>query len=253
MKSLILLATLLISAIPAASAGTFTGTFTGVFSDPVFAGFYLNTYGIPVYSNNTVTAVTTGFPGETVTWGSYPTSTFPLPPGTDPFSTLSYGPAIVTDLPGSPVSDPLQNQTVIGQIIYTNGTSELTSLIFGMTLTISFDDPTVTPIVLPFSIVTTANTGIDPDYDADLIVFQGLGPGGSDISLHVYEGQTIWVDVFGSIVGDPVGTFGSFNLSGGGFVGNGPLSSPVLVPEPSTGVLAGVVLAAAAASRLRRS
>jgi hypothetical protein len=167
------------------------------------------------------------------------------------FSTLEYIPADLTDFAGSPESDPFQNVGYLGTIVYTNGTSQLDSLIFGATLTISFTDPSVTPIVVPFTILTTTNTGIDPDYDADLIVFPGLGPGGSDISFHVYEGETAYADVYGSIVGDPVATFSNFIVSGG-FLGTGPLPSPVPVPEPATAALAGGVIAVAAAVRLAR-
>jgi ABC-type dipeptide/oligopeptide/nickel transport system permease component len=81
MKHFLSLTALLLAGLPASLAGTFTGTFSGTFSDPILSGTILDIYGNPVFSNNTFTHVSTGFPGSVVTWGTYPTDTFPLTPG----------------------------------------------------------------------------------------------------------------------------------------------------------------------------
>jgi hypothetical protein len=120
---------------------------------------------------------------------------------------------------------------------YTNGTSNLDSLLFGATLTF-FVTGSTTPIGSDFvNFATTNNTGTDAQ-NADYITFSGL----AGISFNVYEGRTAVGNLTG-FIDDPVLTGLTVDPSQAqnGFVGNSP---SLAVPGPIAGAgLPGLILA----------
>ena len=126
----------------------------------------------------------------------------------------------------------------LGTLTYTNGTSDLDSLIFGATLTLSAILDGAAPAVDPFSVVvglvTTNNTGTDAQ-NADFVDFRnGLGTT-QPVTFNVLEGATATAILSGRIVGDPMLVATQIAIApgsaGAGFIG------PLAVPEPSSWLL----------------
>jgi hypothetical protein len=98
------------------------GTITGVFTAPVYSGFVANDpgYGSATYLDNSTTAPATtsiSSDGSTLTWGN---------------SSVQFTGATV---PLADTTTPVK----LGTITYTDGESDLDSLIFGATLSFSLD------------------------------------------------------------------------------------------------------------------
>jgi PEP-CTERM motif len=208
------------------SAETFTGVILGTWSSPVLSGIgYDGATGAPTSFNNTTTAACNiGCPvvvgatqgPTTLQWGDSPTS-----------STLTLnGHAFVN----VPLNTPFD---AVGFSFF-NGTSDLSTIIFGATLNLTFVDFSHTntladPLSIPIQIVTTANTGTDAQ-NADWV-----GPFGTSTAqtMNVFENANGQAELWGMFVSDP--QFQPTLLltdDPNTFIGNGaPIAA---VPEPST-------------------
>ena len=198
-----------LSASTAHADSLYSGTVTGFFSSPVASGNVVLINGSNGYLDNTGTAVTDGFDSSHVYWGNNPG-----------FSQLIFLGDSFTNVAPEQIFH-------IGTIIYTNGTSTLESLIFGAQLHLltGVADEHISNL----NIITTQNTGLGARRDSDFIGFSDFSP-----TFNVYEGQTSSVELFGSIIGDPMLSLDRIEISpvaaGAGFIGNGVGS----VPEPAT-------------------
>jgi hypothetical protein len=220
-------------------------TLFGVWSNPVFAGAVADgATGALTFQNNTGTSVVSiTSNATTISWGTFTPSGITSPPGQpSPSGCAGIAPtpcaSTITFTGGTiPVDPTIPFQ--IGTITYTNGTSNLDSLIFGATLTF-FRTSSPNPIGSDFvNFATTSNTGT-PAQNADYMTFSGL----ANTSFNVFEGATAiggligFIDdlVLTGITVDP-------SQSGNGFVGNSP-TLPVGVPGPIAGAgLPGLILA----------
>jgi hypothetical protein len=187
-------------------------TLTGVFSNPIYAGNVLNypTYGSTTYLDNTGFAVVgTATPGgsvcapaSTLCWGSGADLGIPA---SEQYSELSFT--------GSTTFNPDTGATqTVGTIGYLNGSSDLTSLIFGATLSI-YDGG---DFLGSYNVIinTTSNqyvgTGLTQQelaIDADYINICGYNSNICGMSIEAYEagegGTGLTVDLTGNLVGDP--------------------------------------------------
>jgi len=217
------------------------GTILGVFSNPVLMGnianspslgqlsFYDNTNTAVVVTNNSTDPALAGTPplqatGSALVWGASAVGTPPT------FSVLTFF--------GAPIPADINTPFKAGTFTFLNGTSDLTSLIFGATL--SFYDNVISPEAYLGSdtiiITTTSNLGQAASQDADYINVCGNQSNICAKSINAIEGGAVTVDLYGTIVGDPMLTFSDVVLAAGqstttnGFVGNDlPLGT---VPEP---------------------
>lgn len=208
----------------------YSGQVTGVWSAPVLSGNVVDAAtGVPTLYANQASAdcsvggcLTNTNPApnaSTIHWGNNPG-----------FSQISF-----LGLPFA--NQPLNSTFQFGDLIYTNSTSALETLIFGATLTLSFGNSSITNLVLPVGLVTTGNTGTDQQ-NADFVDFR---PGLSN-TFNVLEGQTAVADVFGHLTGDPMPVIDFIRLDptsvpGAGFIGNG-----IPTPEPMSAALLGTGL-----------
>lgn len=210
----------------------YSGTTYGIWSNPVLTGNDIDVQGNPRSLDNTSTAVyslnNTPDPGNNnigsaLNWGAFAT-----PPG---FSNLVF---FGNTFSGVAPEQPFK----LGTITYSNGTSDLDTLIFGATLTISiFNEPSITAKVTNISITTTANTGTSLNRDADLIGFSDFPN-----TFNVYEGHAATAELFGTIVGDPQLQLNGIGLapgqSGNGFIGMGVVPIPASLPLMLSGLAA---------------
>jgi hypothetical protein len=221
------------------------GTIIGLFSSPVFSGYVANdpSLGQATFLDNTGTATVSinnssnptlgGTPpqqltGSALTWGSSATA-----PG---FSVLTFF--------GAPIPMDFSHQFQLGTITFLNGTSDLTSLIFGATL--SFYDNFVSPQTFLGSdqviITTTSNLGQDPTQDSDYINICGPMSNICGKSIQAVEstqgGNGVTVNLLGTIVGDPMLFVNDVTLAPGQTTnGNGSIGSQAAIgitPEPAT-------------------
>jgi PEP-CTERM motif len=232
------------------------GTIIGVFSDPIYSGFVTHDPNIftSTYFDNTKTAPyslsivnstdptlegTPPLPGQTplqatgskLQWGS----DNEVDPA-DQFSELIFfGAQVPAD-----IHDPFE----AGVITFLNGTSDLTSLIFGASLSlydnfVSPEDYLGTDTVI---ITTTSNLGADATQDADYINICGNGSNICGKSIEADEdsqgGTGVTAELQGQIVGDPMLQFTDATLA--------PVQPNLLDPGSPSG-LSGVVGSEAAA------
>jgi hypothetical protein len=219
----------------------------GVWSNPVVSGTItdaVNGHLTPFNNNGTavVSITTTTHTNDTLTWGTWSVTGAANPPGQPDPAGCAFLAANFGGVPcfsrltftGNPVSSTPLTPFELGQMSYSNGTSNLNSLIFGATLTF-YETSSPNPIGTDFvQIVTTNNTSSDPNQNADYIVFNGL----SGASFNVLEGGSAVAGMDGIIDG-VVLTQLTLN-SGAGFIGNSP---GLPTPEPATTALLGVALA----------
>ena len=214
-----------------AAAHPVTGQIAGVFSNPVLAGSLLDgATGTPSFSDNTATAVYSGTGTNTFNWGT---------------GAAVLNASTLTFLGNQVTSQPAGQNFSMGTIRFTNGTSDLNSLVFGVDLLLSVpSDPTVTPFTAHVNIVTTNNTGTNAQ-NADFIGFTVF-----PVTFNVFEFATASADLNGQFVGDPLIQLNGLTLQPGqdanGFIGTG-------LPVPAPGGLAvfGVALAVTALTRRR--
>src|SRR5215471_18686731 len=280
----------------ALSETTFAGKVTGTFSSPVqlmsapagvdFPGQLQDTNGTAIPQNNSSTAVCSlpscpvlsqpaGPGSSTFTWGS-PSS----PPGDPTYSTLVFTgadttkpcgglkPALLT--PGAcdaftPTGVKANTNFPLGTFEYTNGTSALDSLVFGVHFQFVWTGTAldVDRVANDLAITTTANTTNCPpsctDKDADSVKFaiqfcttpehQAAVCSNSYASalLGVFEGKSATATLIGLIEADPVLRFTGVTLPPGdpnGFV--------TVVPEPGSLILLGLGLGGIALTRRLR-
>lgn len=219
-----------------------SGTVIGTWSNPALTGNLLLSNGQPQFFDNTTTAIYSitnsadGLSGSALTYGYNVASP-------QPFSVLTFFGSTLTNVPGD---TPVR----LGTMTFLNGTSDLNTLIFGAQLTLSVkNNPSVDPLVATGTILTTQNTGFDPNFDADVFYFDVLFPS----TFNVFEGNSATADIYGKFVGDPQIQLTSVQVAPGetgGFIGQG-IPSPV--PEPESVIMAIAGLAAMAIfSRTRR-
>lgn len=227
------LALLAVSSSSSLALPLYSGTIAGTFDDPVLTGFTINLMDLPVFWDNTSSAVISGVGTNTFSWGDEPSFS-----GISE-STLTFSGSTFTDvrpfLPGSP-GDVFE----LGTLTYTNGTSLFDTVAFGITLNIEADveSAMVTPASIDLGFIATSGPRADPIDAADFVT---LSVGGVDIgkTFHIFEESTASTILLGRIVGDPVLEFVDIVLAPGetgGFIRS-------RVPEPATALLMGVALA----------
>ncbi|MBV9908271.1 MAG: PEP-CTERM sorting domain-containing protein [Hyphomicrobiales bacterium] len=220
------------------------GTIIGVFSDPIYTGFVTHDPNISssTYYDNTATAplslsivnstdpTLAGTPalqatGSKLQWGS-DASVDP----SEQFSELIFFGA---QIPAN-IHQPFQ----AGVITFLNGTSDLTSLIFGASLSL-YDN-----VVSPESylgtdtviITTTSNLDADATQDADYINICGNGSNICGKSIQADEdsegGTGVTADLQAQIVGDPDLQFLDVSLA--------PVQTNLLDPGSPTGLTGGI-------------
>ena len=237
------------------------GTILGVFSNPVLAGSIANSpaLGQSNYMDNTTTAIygivnssdAAVSNASVLVWGASSGNS-----GPNTFSSLIFfGNAIPADL-----NLPFQ----LGTITYANGTSDLSSLIFGAT--INFYANTVSALTYLGSdqviITTTSNIAGSQPVDNDYLNICGNSSNICASSIEAVEategGSGLTVNLFGRIVGDPVLFIDSVSVDPGQTAaGNGIIGTQAEVgggtPEPATWtMLSGALLAGFGVIRRRR-
>lgn len=215
---------------PAQASPVYIGQFVATWSDPVLSGNTIDGMtGAPSFRDNSATAAcnVSGCPNgvgvslgsTTLAWGVNPDS-----------STLNFD--------GHFFDEPPDTVFDMGKVTFFNGTSDLSTIIFGATLNLtyvpcSFCGPTALVNSLPISvpIVTTANTGTALQ-NADWV-----GPFGTSkpLTFNVLEGFNADAELWGKIIGDPdfVPTL-LVTTDPNAFIGNG---QPVGLPEPASLIL----------------
>jgi PEP-CTERM motif len=199
------------------------GTIIGVFSDPIYAGLVTHDPNISssTYFDNTTTAPrslsivnstnptlegTPPLPGQVplqatgskLQWGS------DGDPSIDPSESFSELIFFGAQVPAN-IHEPFQ----AGVITFLNGTSDLTSLIFGATLKL-YDNVVSQQTLLATDtviITTTSNLDADKAQDADYVNICGNGSNICSQSIEAYEdsqgGTGVTTNLLGQIVGDP--------------------------------------------------
>jgi len=230
-------------------AGGFTGDqIIATFSNPVLAGTIANdpVSGSSTYLDNTSTAVYNinndiGSPGSAssnMNWGTYSEAN---PTGFLPESLLVF---VGSTIPASP-STPFN----IGSLTFLNGTSDLSTLIFGATINFYAGSVSAPDYLGSDTIVITTTNNIfgvpgglsngDDDYVNICGTFSSIC-GTSIEAVESSEGGTgVVVNLSGTLVGDPTLDLSSVALAGGqnsmtnGFLGSdAPIGAQT--PEPST-------------------
>ena len=218
------------------AAALYSGTIGGTFASPVLTGTLINVDRTTSSMDNTTTAIFTGIGTNTVTWGT--NVNVPPPPI---FSRFVFS--------GNTIANQAANTPfALGTFRYLNGTSATDSLIFGITLNLSFSgNGMVTPETSKIAIVTTLNGGVDKFADADFASFDKFPN-----TFNVFEGAESTATLVGMIVGDP-----QLQLTGITLAPNDPngflaLGQPNAIPEPASAAMIGCGLASLALIGLLR-
>ena len=231
---------MLASARTEASPSTlYSGSIQGQWADAVLTGSLIDgATGAITFFDNTATAAcnlspcprvpatSPGGGGAMVTWGD----------GRSPARTS------VVSFTGASFANVVPDTLFeLGTLTYTNGTSDLNSLIFGatLTLTVLLTDPSgvsVDPYAIQLGLTTTNNTGTTAQ-NADFIDFRNSLGTTQPVTFNVFEGATATAILSGMIVGDPMLFATQITIAqgsqGSGFIGTGVPQS-LVIPEPST-------------------
>ena len=223
-------------ALPASASPSYSGSIVGSWSTAVLTGTLIDgATGIGSAQNTSATAVCNlaecpvplaGDPASLVTWGDGPIA----PPN---HSVVTF---VGASFSGVAPGDVFE----LGRLTYTNGTSVLSSLIFGATLTLQPMDGAIAiadALDIALGISTTSNTGTAAQ-NADFLDF-GTGTFGTvlPVSFNVFEGDTATAILYGSIIGDPMTTAVFITLDPAS-VGHGFIGAGVPAPEPGSLLLA---------------
>jgi len=237
-------------------------TFSGV----VLSGSVANdpVAGQNTYLDNTTTAAYNisndvnngGYVSSNLNWGTYSEAN---PNGFLPESVLVF---VGGTIPSN------QTNFDIGSLTYLNGTSDLPTLIFGVTMNfyagsvssgnfLGSDSVVITTTNNVFGVAGGLTSG-----DDDYINVCGTLSGICGTSIEAVEssegGQGVTVNLTGTIVGDPTLNLTSVALAAGqnsttnGFLGTDPTIGAQQAPEPATWVPTGCVLLLACLSFRRR-
>jgi len=232
---LIFLAVALSHPLQLKGSALYSGVITGTFTSPVVSGDILDLNHVLAPQNNTGTAVVTGVGTSVLTWGTNVAGS--APPISSSFT--------FTGMPFTNI--PADTQFDFGTFTYLNGTSQTDSLIFGITLNLSFSaDRSVNPEVSLITIMTTVNGMVDELADADYVNFSTfcVDPAvpASCLSFNVKEGRSSTATLKGAIIGDPQLTLQAITLppdDPNGFFSNGQAFT---TPEPGSLILSALGL-----------
>jgi hypothetical protein len=235
-----------------ATAGTLTGEqIVATFSGVVLQGTIANdpAAGETTYLDNTATAaynVNNGSSSSSLSWGTYSGTGS----GFDTFSLLVFVGNTIPSTPTTPFD--------IGSFTFLNGTSDLDTLIFGVTMNFYAGSVSSTNFLGSDNVVITTTNNIfgvpgglaggDDDYVNICGTFSTIC-GTSIEAVESSEGGTgVVVNLSGTIAGDPTLTVSSVALAGGqnsatnGFLGtDATIGSQV--PEPASWALTAFALA----------
>jgi len=214
-----------------ASAIEAVGQIVGTFSDPIYAGTVANGGG---YYDNTATAPsTTTATTNYLQWGTDTVPAF----GTN-YSSLTFSGATV------PLGDQT-TPTALGTITFSNGTSLLTSLIFGATLTFSLNGKTLGSDQVIITTTENSYSGLGLSLsqlrtDADYINICGSGSNICGTGISAYENTEGTTSYSTALTVSLLGTYNydpSIQLTGASYVSGGGVVDQRIaggVPEPST-------------------
>src|SRR5215813_5612472 len=164
----------------------FSGSITASFQSPVTSGNVINPGNVTnptTFFDNKATAVCSVAPcivsnavPNTFTWGANPES-----------SSFVFTPTPFADKHGGDIFE-------FGTLAYHNGTSDLSTLVFGVTLHLTFPGgPNVSDSISTLGISTTNNTGATSATNADSVTFVFGGTDLSPLLFGVFEGKTATV------------------------------------------------------------
>ena len=221
------------------AAPSYSGSIQGQWASPVLSGSLIDgATGVVTFLDNTATAacnlspcpripaILPGGGGATVAWGDGATAART--------SVVSFAGATFTNVAPDTVFD-------LGTLTYFNGTSDLNSLIFGasLTLTALLTNPsgtTVDSFLVQLGLTTTNNTGTTAQ-NADFIDFRNSLGTTAPVTFNVFEGAMATAILSGKIVGDPMLFATQITIApgsqGSGFIGTG-VPQLAAIPEPST-------------------
>lgn len=262
-------AALAAAACPLAEASGLVGQqVVATFSNPILAGTIANDpiAGQNTYLDNTATAdysinnglINNNIVSSNINWGQYSgTNT-----GFLPDSVLVF---VGNSIPGNASTTPF----AIGSLTYLNGTSDLSSLIFGVTMNFYAGSVNSANFLGSDNVVITTTNNVFgvpgglTNGDDDYVNVCGPLSGICGTSIEAVEssegGSGITVNLSGTIVGDPTLNLSSVALASGqnsttnGFLGTDPSIGTQGAPEPGTWAMmaCGLLLCCVRAGRRR--